>query len=224
MNLPRAKAPFRFFTRLSLTAATGLKAGDLRELLEGIKTVPEPVIYAHTHRFVQQYQFLVPEPTNDFAVWAVEALQDEEAGEKLAAVDTVRYSALGELRRALAAVVEDHLDRNPAVRPAPLGEEFHFMRSIRFSLPTPFEAWDLAEFHEALKKTSVSSLYLHVFEARLRPPLGVNDFSAWFERELGEKELAKRVARLDPYDHTHEALREGILKMVEERLERLSRG
>lgn len=224
MNLPKAKEPFRFFTRLSLTAATGVTASDLRELLEGIKTVPDAAVYTHTHRFIQQYQFLVPEPANDFAVWAIEALQDEAAGEKLAAIDTVRYNTIGELRQALATVLEDHLKRHPSARSAPKGEEFHFMRSIRFSVPTPYQAENLSEFCEALRKVSISSLYLHVFEARLRPPLGINDFSVWFERDLGEKGLAAKVARLDPYSRTHEALRGDILRMVESRLQEPSRG
>lgn len=223
-SLPKATEPFRFFSRLSLTAATGVKAADLRELLEGIRAVPESAIYTHTHRFIQQYQFLVPEPANDFAAWAIEALQDEIAGERLAAIDTVRYNTIGELRQALVSVLENHLKKHPATRPAPHGDEFYFMRSIRFSVPTPYQAGDLAEFCEALRRVSISSLYLHVFEARLRPPLGINDFSVWFERDLGEKELAGKVARLDPYSRTHEALRESIIKMVEGRLEKLSHG
>ncbi|MBI4371402.1 MAG: hypothetical protein HY552_03795 [Elusimicrobia bacterium] len=224
MALPLAKKPFRFFTRLSLTAAAGVRAADLRELLEGIKVVPDSVLYTHTHRFIQQFQFLVPEPANDFAGWAVSALQDELAGERLSAIDTVRYGTIGELRQALTAVLEDHLKARPVPRTAPPGEEFHFQRSIRFSLPTPYEARDLREFHDLLRKVSVASLYLHVFEARLRPPLGVNDFSLWFERDLGEDELADRVAHLDPYSHTHEALKDGILRMVADRLGELDRG
>ena len=224
MSLPRAKEPFLFFSRLSLTAATGVQAADLRELLEGIRTVPDSAIYTHTHRFIQQHQFLVPEPTNDFAVWVAEALQDNAAGERLLAVDPMRFDTIGGLRLALVDALEEHLKRHPQGRRAPEGDEFHFLRSIRFSVPTPHKAWDLGEFCEALRHVSAASLYLHVFEARLRPPLGLNDFSVWLDRELDEKDLAKKVARLDPYSHTHEALREQILKMIEQRLEKLSHG
>lgn len=224
MSLRKAKEPFLFFSRLSLTAATGVRAGNLGELLDGIKTVPDSAIYAHTHRFIQQHQFLVPEPTNDFAVWAAEALQDEAAGERLLAVDPMRFDTIGGLRTALAEALEGHLKRHPQGRRAPEGDEFHFLRSIRFSVPTSHKAADLGEFREALRKVSAASLYLHIFEARLRPPLGMNDFSVWLERELEEKELAKKIARLDPYSHTHEALRDMIATMVEQRLEELGRG
>lgn len=223
MTTTRAKEPFRFFSRLSLTAATGVRAADLPELLEGIKSVPESAIYAHTHRFIQQHQFLVPEPTNDFAVWASEALQDEAAGERLLAVDPMAFNTIGELRAALAGALEAHL-KKAAPRRAPEGEEFHFLRSIRFSMPTPHEAWDLPGFAEALRQAPPSSLFLHVFEARLRPPLGHNDFSLWLERELGEKDLARAVARLDPYSKTIEQLRETILKKLERRIEECCRG
>lgn len=218
MNLPKAKTPFHFHSRVSLTVATGLKARSLAQLLEGIRSVPESVLYTHTHRFLQQHQFLVPEPSNDFAGWVSEALQDEELAEKLIAIDTVRYETLAGLRQDLVAVLEGHVRKRPEVRAAPPGAEFHFMRSVRFSLPTPYKAHDLAEFRDALKKISLGSLYLHVFEARLRPPLGVNDFSVWFEADLGEGGLAKKVAALDPYGQTLEALRERVVAMVQDRI------
>ena len=97
------------------------------------------------------------------------------------------------------------------------------MRAVRYSLPTDIEASDLVEFLAGLKRVSISSLYLHIFEARLRPPLGVNDFSLWFERELGEKELAAAIDRLDPYTRTMEGLRSRIASLVEQRIEEESR-
>lgn len=107
----RAETPFRFFTRLTLTTLTGLRVGNARELMEGINTVPEHVIYQHTHRFLQQHQFLTPEPSNDFAYWATQMLGDEELGERLTSVDTMRFRDLGDLRRALSSAIEKHLEK-----------------------------------------------------------------------------------------------------------------
>jgi len=219
--IPRAKEPFRFSTRLSLTVLTGIKARDLRELLEHIKAVPEPVIYEHTHKFLQKHQDLIPEPSNDFSYWATHVLQDEILGERLAAIDTIRFSSLNDLRQAIVSAIENHLKKS-STRQAPAGKEFFFMRAIRFSVPTRYRAYDLAEFLEGLKKVSISSLYLHVFEAKLRPPLGVNDFSQWFETELGEKALAKKVAGLDPYNQTLEGLRSRIIGFIEKRFQESS--
>jgi hypothetical protein len=220
--IPRAKEPFRFFTRLSLTILTGLKAKDLKELLEHIKAVPESVIYEHTHKFLQQHHRLMPEPSNDFAYWATHILQDEVLGERLAAVDTIRFNSLNDLRQAIVSVIENHLSKSNSTRQVPAGKEFYFMRAIRFSVPTPHQAYDLAGFLEELKKVSISSLYLHIFEARLRPPLGVNDFSQWFDTELGEKALAKKIAGLDPYNQTLEGLRSRISGFIEKRLQESS--
>ena len=215
---PKAGTPFRFCTRLTLTLLTGKKAATLGELLEGLKAAPDSVVYQHTHRYLYQHQFLVPEPPNDFAYWTARMLVNEELGERLAAVDTVRFNTLAELREALVTVLEKHGPENERDRRVPEGKEFHFMGAVRFSVPTQHEAHDLAEFHDQLKQVSISSLYLHVFEARLRPPLGVNDFSYWFETELGLPVLAKKVSSLDPYTQTLEGLRAKIVRLVEEEL------
>ena len=220
--IPQAKEPFRFFTRLSLTLMTGIKAKNLKELLEHLKTVPESVIYEHTHRFLQQHQHFVPEPPNDFSYWITHMLQDEELGERLAAIDTIRFNSLNDLRHAIVSAIENRLKKNNHLRQVPEGKEFHFMRAIRFSIPTQYQAHDLAEFMDRLKKVSISSLYLHIFEAKLRPPLGINDFSHWFDTQLGEKSLAKKVASLDPYTQTLEGLRSRIIGFIEKRLQESS--
>ena len=224
LTLRRAQEPFRFFARFSLAAATGVRAADLRELLEGIRTVPDSSIYAHTFRFIQEHQFLAHEPANDFAPWISSALQDEEAAERLLAVDPVRCRSIRAIRTELINAIEDYLRRNPLGRRAPAGAEFHFLQSVRYSLPTAIEAWTLDQFGDAVRRISGSSLYLHVFEARLRPPFGANDFSIWLERELGEEELASEIARVDPYSLSNESIRASIIAMIDKRLEALFRG
>ena len=215
---PKAKTPFHFYSRLTLTLMTGRKAATLGELVEGLKTVSDSVVYQHTHRYLYQHQFLVPEPPNDFAYWIAYMLGNEELGERLAAVDTIRFNTMAELRNALLTVLEKHTTKNERDRRAPEGKEFHFMGAVRFSIPTQREAHDLAEFCDHLKQVSISSLYLHIFEARLRPPLGINDFSNWFETDLGLPALAKKVSSLDPYTQTLEGLRMKITGLVEKEL------
>ena len=80
-ELVRASGPFKLCTRLHLSELTGLKASNLNELLELIKTVSGSCIYHHTHRFLQQHQYLSPEPPNDFAYW-VETFWDDRLGRK----------------------------------------------------------------------------------------------------------------------------------------------
>ena len=73
--------PFRLHTRLHLSELTGLKAATLNELLELIKTVSGSCIYQHTHRFLQQHQYLSPEPPNDFAYWVSTVLGEDRLAE-----------------------------------------------------------------------------------------------------------------------------------------------
>ncbi|PYS96545.1 MAG: hypothetical protein DMF50_04220 [Acidobacteria bacterium] len=223
MKLVRAREPFRFFTRLCLTRLTGLKARNLRELLDHLEAAPDTVIYQHTHRFLRQHQYLVPEPPNDFAYWVGNVLVDERLAERLAAIDTLRFSSLEELKRALIGAIGAHLEQHAKGRDVPEGKEFHFMEAIRFSLPTWYEAQDLAGFAGCLRRVGISSLYLHLFEALLSPPLGLNDFATWLVTQLDEKALARRVSGLDPYTHTLEGLRSALVGMVERRLEEISR-
>src|SRR3990172_3770893 len=114
--LNKAKEPFKFYTQLHMPELTGLKAANLQELLDLIKTVPGSVIYHHTHRFLQQHQYLSPEPPNDFAYWAAEVLGDHELGEMLASIDTIQFSTIRSLRERIIAVIEDYLNNNPLAK------------------------------------------------------------------------------------------------------------
>jgi hypothetical protein len=203
---------FRFRTALDQTLLLGRKARNVKELREGIETVPDASIYHHTHRFLQQHHFLSPEPPNDFAYWIAEVINDARLAEAISSIDVVQFNSLGELRNAFVRTIQDNLDPEGGNGNAPPGHEFHFMASKTFVLSTPYSAGDLAEFLDALRHVSVGSLYHHIFEAKLRLERGENDFSHWF-RDNGLPSLADKVTRLDPYSYTLEGLRNEILKL-----------
>jgi hypothetical protein len=215
-----AGTPFRFFTRLHLTELTGMRASTLMQLAKLIRTVPGSSIYHHTHRFLQQHQYLSPEPPNDFAYWITEILGERELGEQLASLDTVGFSNIRSLRDAIETTISRYLIRHPMARLKFVrhNDAFHFIKSVSFVLPTAFQAETLAEFGEALRKVTVDSLYYHIFEARLRLEKPTNDFSVWIEGTLKNRRLAERIAGMDPYTMTLEHLRSTILRMIEEAL------
>jgi hypothetical protein len=217
-ELRRAAEPFEFHSRLNLTLLTGRRARDLAELLENLRTVPGSVIYHHTHHLLIQHQFLSPEPPNDFAYWVSNTLLEEQLGEKLAAIDMLRFGTIRELREELVKVIQNHLERSADVRAAPPGMEFFFMRSVSFVLKTKLRAHDLKEFCAALQHASLSSISHHMFDARLRLESGDNDFSRWIENALGESELAAKLRSLDPYTHTEEGLRGAMIATINRRL------
>lgn len=217
-SLKKATQPFRFYTRLYIKELTGLMARNLSELFNILKNVPDSVVYYHTHNFIEEHQYLTPQPANDFALWVGDALGDEVLAEKLANIDTFDFSTIGELRERIMAVINEDLTTKGNGRIAPEGREFYFIKSISVILPTPYVAHDLREFVEVLRKVSINSLYFHVFESRLRLHRGVNDFSIWLQDCLDERELADKIAVLDPYNYTIEGLRSLIIQLIEERI------
>jgi hypothetical protein len=216
--LKKATEPFRFHSRTHLTELTGLKAKNLRELVDILKKVPDAVIYHHTHHFLEQHHYLTPEPSNDFAVWVSDALGDEVLGESLTSVDTFAFPNLEALRERLVGIIEEHLSKGSSFREVMPGREFHFAKSVSVILPTPYVAHDLREFVEALRKISLGSLYFHIFESKLRLGRGLNDFSIWIKDSLGETELGEEIARLDPYTYTLEGLRSTLIQLIEKRI------
>ena len=218
--LNKAKEPFKFYTQVSIPELTGLKASNLQELLDLIKTVPGSVIYHHTHRFLQQHQYLSPEPPNDFAYWITGILGEEELGEALYSIDTIQYTSIRELRVEIVRTIENYIVKHQRSlhKFATPGEEFHFVKSVSFIFQTPYAASDLKEFQAVLQRVSINSIYFHMFEARLRIGQGTNDFSNWLEDGLSEKKLANKIASLDPYTHTMENLRNTLIKLIEKRI------
>jgi small-conductance mechanosensitive channel len=216
--LKKAAEPFRFHSRTYIKELTGLKAKNLRELVDILKKVPDSVIYYHTHHFLEEHHYLIPEPSNDFAVWVNDVLGEEVLGERLASVNTFEFPSLGILRERIVVIIEEHLAGGANSREAMPGREFCFMKSVSLVISTPYVANDLREFVEALRKISLGSLYFHVFESRLRLARGLNDFTIWLQDSLKETELGEEIARTDPYTYTLEGLRSTFIQLIERRI------
>lgn len=213
-----AREPFIFYTRFNLPELTGLTASNLNQLLRGLRRVPGSSIYHHTHRFVEKHQYLSIEPPNDFAYWVSEVLGEKTLGEKLDGIDTLQFRTIHDLRLSLIETIETYLAANPRAKKRFADEDslFHFIKSISFILPTPYRAHDLDSFVGMMKKVSISSIYFHMFEARLRLERGTNDFSYWLETALLDKERGDKIARLDPYTFTLAGLRKKIIRTLEQ--------
>ena len=215
-----AKEPFRFFTRQNLTYLTAKRASNVTELLQGIRELPLSSIYYHTHHFLQQFEFLTPEPPNDFAYWITNVLQDEKLGERLASIDLRQFFRIRDIRDRLIEIIEQSLQEgSDGERRVPRGEEFSFMKAQTFVFQTKHVAHNLLEFRDSLKRISSYSIYYHMFESRLRLERDLSDFSVWLKDSLGEGELAANFAKLDPYTQTLESLRRNLIRQVDKRLE-----
>lgn len=217
----RAKTPFVFHSQLHLRELTGVEAKNLKELLEQLYKINGSCIYTHTHRFLQRHQSHdAPTLPSDFAYWVIEALNENKLGEQLATIDTLAYPTIRSLREAIIHTIEKAVKKNSSLKTkkASANEEFQFIKSVSFIFPTQYKVFTLQQFDDALHRVSVNSIYFHIFEARLRLERQTNDFSQWLHDQLGEKQLASQVERIDPYAYSLEGLRTMILRLIEKKL------
>jgi len=196
---------------------TGLKAANLRELVELVRSAPVDVIRHHLHRAPLRHSFGAWDYPNDFAEWASRDLGDKPLAEKLAALDPFALRDPEEARGCIVDLLEDHLDELPLVPWVRRGREFHLASSLFLALPGGREVWTIAELHEALRNVSLGSLYYHFHEARLREPYDdVDDFSRWLVGQFGASPIAEALKGIDFYFFSLEDLRERLVWILDE--------
>lgn len=210
--------PFYFNTSAHLLRITALKATTLAEFLEALRACPEDSIFQHTFRTLQEHHFIREGFSNDFAHWALSALNQPGLAEQLASVDVREYTSLSELRNRFIQIVEEHLKNNPADASRISDETFYFCASDIVMVPTKFVAHNMPEFANGLREVSVHSIHHHFIEARLRIKLMSNDFSQWLYEDVGLTEAARALNRIDIYTGTLEDVRRQIVRVVERAL------
>jgi len=118
-----AKVEFKFFTRLALFELTGKTASNLKEFLEEIELADDSIIFYHTHQFLLEHNFLVPEPPNDFAEWVINALHERALGERLASIDTFQFTDLSLLKEGIVKIIKDHLEERYGIKKEEIPQE-----------------------------------------------------------------------------------------------------
>ncbi len=205
--------PFVFQTERRLVMLTGRKARSLPELVSHLHEVTGSSIFYHTHHQYLSHHFEKPVFHSDFAVWVSSALLEEPLAEKLAAIDLLAFASIRQLREAIIGKVESYLEEiGGRTRECMPGDEFHFLESKSFVMPTGIVAHDIADFFAKLPHVSTVSLYFHLFESRLRLERANNDFSRWLS-DRGAGELAAAIDRLNPYQMTLDELRQEMVRL-----------
>jgi hypothetical protein len=207
--------PFVFFTELRLAVMTGVTAGTLQELRQGLATVPGSSIFYHTHQAYLAQHFQKPMYYNDFARWVTDALREHALAERIAALDLLSFTSVRQLRDAILHLVDARLASNAPAGAAPEHGQFYFCRSRSFILPSGQTAPDVPGLFAAIEHTSNASLYYHFFEARLRLERRSNNFSDWLLRK-GRADLAGKIDALDPYTRTLDELKADIVAVGRE--------
>ena len=215
-----AEHPFLFVGCWELREMLGRSARDEQQLLEAIEEIPLDSIYYHTHSFFLRHKHIAGPYPNDFATWAAIQVRDRVLGEKLGVLDPYDFENLESLRAEIVTIIEEHLSQLQIIPRAIYGEPFHFMQSRIIEVPTGLQARTLTEFRETLATIDVSVIYYHTFEAILRLGRKKGDFAVWIEEQLGLPELAQKISKLDPYMTSLENIRNRIIKIFDDALEK----
>lgn len=212
MATPSAIAPFAFHTERRLVVLTGRQASNLEQLFTHLGDVSGSCVFYHTHAAHLTQHFEKPRFYNEFANWASHALQEERLAERLAAIDLLAITSIRELRETIINTIRKYMSDAKVRRECPPGDEFHFCEAKSFIMATGQVAHDIPEFFQTIPHLSNASLHFHFFEARLRLERPTNDFSQWLG-DLGERTLAQRIGRLNPYTMSLDELKHEIVKM-----------
>ncbi|AEB08376.1 DUF5752 family protein [Desulfobacca acetoxidans] len=215
-----AHDPFWFRDCFLLRMPIGLKASNLRELLQILRDVSEDVLYYH----VFQARLALTDPEveypNDFALWAAEALQDTKLAEKLSSFDPFDYSDMAQVREAVLEILEEYLWDLPYIPWARPGFELYLCQASTAIIQSLTPVNTLTEFCQGLQRIGLDSFYYHFFEARWRLKVHkVDDFSFWIEYNFDLPKLVQAIRDIDIYFYSLPELRRTLLALITEHLE-----
>jgi hypothetical protein len=210
----KPEKPFYFNTSEHLLRIGREKACTLSELLDALRSCPDDSIFQHTFRTLQEHHFIRQGFSNDFAHWSLSACHEPILAEQLASVDVREYTAIAGLRERMVEIVEQFLQEHPRSASRPAHEPFFFCAADLVVLPTPFVPDTVSGFIDGLRQVSVHSIHHHFIEARLRLQRMSNDFSQWLEEEVGLRETALAIERIDIYTNTLDGVRQQIARLV----------
>ena len=128
LNQP-ARDSFWFRDCFLMRMPLGLKAGNLRDLLQILQNAPDEVFYYHLFQTRLALTDHHVEYPNDFAQWAGEALQDAKLAELLSSFDPFDYQDLSQVRLAVLDIIEGYLWDQPYVPYARPGFELYLSKA-----------------------------------------------------------------------------------------------
>jgi len=207
--------PFYFNTSESLMRIGRQKATNVSELWQALQTCPDDSIFQHTFRTLQEHHFIRQGFSNDFAYWCLFACNEPVLAEQLASVDVREFTEIEGLRLRMVGILDDFVRQHPQSGNKFASEPFYFCASSSVVLPTQFAPDTLPGFVDGLRYVSIHSIHHHFIEARLRLHRMSNDFSNWLEQEVGLRQVAESIERIDIYTNTMEGVRQQIANIVE---------
>jgi len=207
--------PFRFFDSARLNCPTGVSASTLREFRDAVEAADSGVLHHHLRETALRFAFTSFDYPNDFALWAANALESRALAERLASLDAFHARDLEALRLRVLDVIELGFGEEDPHRTVPRGQEFHFSSSVVVRFDLGIEARTLEQLRARLAEVPGTSIYSHLYEARLLNPAGEDDVSRWLEL-AGHEAPAARLRDLDIYLLPLEGCRRVVLELLED--------
>jgi Family of unknown function (DUF5752) len=207
--------PFRFATAAYLTRVENQRATTIAGLLECLKNASDGAIFYHTFQTLGRHHFLTEGFSNDFAQWALAALNQPELAERLGSIDIRDYVSIAELRADLCRIIGEFCENHSKEAQNTAFEPFYFCQTVEVVEPLPWDARSLPGFRAGLERLSHASFYYHFIASRLRLQLRTNDFSNWFQTVLGLPHLAATADRIDIYTNTLDTARHELIELVD---------
>lgn len=200
--------PFQVRDCTLVAMATGYRAQNLREFLDGLQRVSSGSIYHHFWGRLLQSQFHEPEYNNDFAAWVYHGLHEKPLAERLSVVDPTEFDDIQDLRQEVVERVAIRLDESEYVPWARADQQFFFRRSKIVVFDTGHRIANPAELPHVVPEMSQGSIFYHFIDARRRTPDRNDDFNAWLAGLDGVyDDLRRRLAAIDPYFSSLKELR-----------------
>jgi hypothetical protein len=205
---------FEFMECIAILKTTGKKADSMKSLRDIIAIISDESIFHHTYQYFLKGHIM--EHTNDFANWVAMHLEERVLAERLSNIDPYIFKTIEDIRKELLRILDEYIKDFPESRHVHKGDEFYFTETVTMVFPLGLKAKSLAEFLVAIKNIETSCIYYHFYDARIRHGRGIDDFSRWIEKALGEIKLAKKIRMIDPFMHSLEGIRSHITDLVEQ--------
>lgn len=209
-------APFEVKDCALLIRMSGIApAANLRELRERIAVCGENVLFHHFCETTLRTTFDNPDYRNDFAVWAKLYLGDRVLAERLGILDPYAFRSMEELRATLLELIDERLGEVTMIPWARPGDELFFMESTTVVFNAGIRIAHPSRLGATIRKMTNSSVYYHFLEARRRPPVWKDDFTAWLlADEAAYRPYIDALASIDFYFNSLAYLRRDIARAL----------
>ncbi len=190
-------------------------ASNLRELRERVAVCGENVLFHHFCETTLRTTFDNPDYRNDFAVWAKLYLDDRVLAERLGILDPYSFRSMEDLRATVLEVIDERLGEATMVPWARPGDELFFMESTTVVFNAGIRIHHPSRLGATIRKMTNSSVYYHFLEARRRPPVWKDDFTAWLAENAEEnRAYLEALSSIDYYFNSLAYLRRELARAL----------